>query len=143
MRDYSKFSADCFAKDLLEVDWDRMIANGAHCPDRLFSTFYNKYSKIVIKHAPIKRMSNRKLKQLSKPWITTGIKASIAIKCKLYSSGDDLRYKYYRNKICTLIRLSKKRYYHKYFEHNVANMKKKHGKELMNCYIVERRILKT
>ena len=58
------------------------------------------------------------------PWITTGIKASIAIKCKLYASGDDSRYKYYRNKICTLIRLSEKIYYYKYFEHNVANMKK-------------------
>ena len=49
MRDYSKFSADSFAKDLLEVDWDRMIANGANCPDKLFSTFYNKYNKIVNK----------------------------------------------------------------------------------------------
>ena len=29
MRDNSKFSADCFAKDLLEVNWDRMIASGA------------------------------------------------------------------------------------------------------------------
>ena len=94
MRDYSKFSADCFTKDLSEVDWDGMIANGAHCPDRLFSTFYNKYSKIVNKHAPIKRMSNRKVKQLSKPLITTGIKTSIAIKCKLHGSGDDSRYKY-------------------------------------------------
>ena len=110
MRDNSKFSADCFTKDLLGVDWDGMIASGAHCPDRLFSTFYNKYSKIDNKHAPIKRMLNRKIKQLSKIWISTGIKASIAIKCKLYASGDDSRYKYYRNKICSLIRLSKKRY---------------------------------
>ena len=124
MRDYSKFSADSFAKDLLEVDWDRMIANGANCSDKLFSTFYNKYNKIVNKHAPFKRLSNRKAKQLSKPWITTGIKASIAVKNKLYASGDDSRYKYYRNKICSLIRLSKKRYYYEYFEHNVTNMKK-------------------
>ena len=124
MRDYSKFSADSFAKDLLEVDWDRMIANGANCPDKLFSTFYNKYNKIVNKHAPFKRLSNRKAKQLSKPWITTGIKASIAVKSKLYASGDDSRYKYYRNKICSSIRLSKKRYYYEYFEYNVTNMKK-------------------
>ena len=124
MRDYSKFSADSFAKDLLEVDWDRMIANGANCPDKLFSRFYNKYNKIVNKHAPFKRLSNRKAKQLSKPWITTGIKASIAVKSKLYASGDDSRYKYYRNKICSLIWLSKKRYYYEYFEHNVTNMKK-------------------
>ena len=45
-------------------------------------------------------------------------------KSKLYASGDDSRYKYYRNKICSLIRLRKKRYYYEYFEHNVANMKK-------------------
>ena len=123
MRDYSKFSTDSFAKDLLEVDWDWMIANGANCLDKLFSTFYNKYNKIVNKNAPFRRMSNRKAKQLSKPWITTGIKASIAVKSKLYASGDDYRYKYFRNKICSLIRLSKKRYYYEYFEHNVANMK--------------------
>ena len=101
-----------------------MIANGAYCPDKLFSTFYNKYNKIVNKHAPFKRISNRKAKQLSKPGITTGIKASIAVKSKLYASGDDSRYKYYRNKICSLIRLSKKKYYFEYFDHNVANMKK-------------------
>ena len=47
-----------------------------------------------------------KAKQLYKPWITTGIKVSIAVKSKLYASGDDSRYKYYRNKICSLIRLS-------------------------------------
>ena len=95
MRDYSKFSADSFAKDLSEVDWDRMIANGANCPDKLFSTFYKKYTKIVNKHAPFKRLSHRKARQLSKPWITTGIKASIAVESKLYTSGDDSRYKYY------------------------------------------------
>ena len=89
MPDYSKFSADSFAKDLLEVDWDRMIANGAYCPDNLFSNFYNKCNKIVNKHAPFKRMSNRKVKQLSTPWITTGIKRSIAVKSKLYAPGDD------------------------------------------------------
>ena len=107
MQDHSKCFAD-FVKDFLEVDWDRIIATGAHCPDRLFSTFYNKYNKILNKHAPIKKVSNRKVKQLSQPWITTGIKASIVVKSKLYASGDDSRYKYYKNKICSLIRLSKK-----------------------------------
>ena len=40
-------------------------------PDKLFSTFYKKFNKIVIKHAPITKLSKRKAKQLSKPWITT------------------------------------------------------------------------
>jgi hypothetical protein len=69
-------------------------------------------------------MSNRKAKQLSKPWITKGIKASISIKNKLYATGDNERYTRYRNKICSLIRLSKKTYYQEYFTHNITNMKK-------------------
>ena len=76
------------------------------------------------KHAPIKKLSNRKAKQLSKPWITSGIKAAIKVQNKLYASGDVARYKHYRNTICTLIRLSKMRYYDTFFENNISNMKK-------------------
>ncbi len=92
--------------------------------NKLFSTFYNKYNKIVNKHVPIKKMSNRKAKQLCKPWITKGTKVSISIKNKLYAIGDNERYRRYRNKICSLIRLSKKTYYQEYFTHNITNMKK-------------------
>ena len=35
-----------------------------------------------------------------------------------------LRYKHCRNKICTLVRVSKRRYYDTLFENNMANMKK-------------------
>ena len=129
IRDYSKFSADRFNDELSEVDWNQIIAIGANCANKLFSSFYNKYNTIVNKHAPMKKLSKRKAKQLSKPWITNGIKAAIKIKSKLYASGDKVRYKHYRNKICTLIRLSKKRYYDTFFENNMGNMKKKPGKE--------------
>ena len=46
------------------------------------------------------------------------------VKNKLYVSGDEDKYKYYRNKICSLIRLSKKIYYQDYFERHKTNMKK-------------------
>ena len=134
LRDYSRFSADHFNDDLSEVGWDRIIANGTNCVDKLFSSFYNKYNTVVNKHAPIKKLSNHKAKQLSKPWITSGIKAGIKVKNKLYASGDVARYKHYKNKICTLIRLSKRRYYDTFFENNISNMKKP-GKESMNFYI--------
>ena len=39
-------------------------------------------------------------------------------------SGDDARYKYYRNLICKLTRISRKQYYHKYFNDNLFNMRK-------------------
>ena len=103
---YSSFSAENFNKVLAEVDWDRMVANGNDNVNNLFSSFYNNFNKIVNKLAPIKKLSNRKAKQLSKPWITSGIRASISIKNKLYASGDDRKYRFYRNKICNLIRLS-------------------------------------
>ena len=38
------------------------------------------YNTIVNKHAPMKKLSKRKAKQLSKPWMTNGIKATIKIK---------------------------------------------------------------
>ena len=125
IRDYSKFSADSFNDELSEVDWNQIIANGrTNCANKLFSSFYNKYNTIVNKDAPMKKLSKRKAKQLSKPWITNGIKAAIKVKNKLYESGDKVRYKHYRNKICTLIGLSKKRYYDTFFENNMGNMKK-------------------
>ena len=72
----------------------------------------------------MKKWFNRKAKQLSKPWLTNGIKAAIKVKNKLYETGDKVRYKHYRNKICTLIRLSKRRYYDTFFENNMGNMKR-------------------
>ena len=62
----------------------------------------------------MKTISNRKPKQLSKPWITKGIKISIKVKNNLYASGDTANYKICRNKICTLTRLSKRKYYSKF-----------------------------
>ena len=40
-----------------------------------------------------------------------------------------VRYKHHRKKICTLIRLSKRRHYDTFLENNMGNMKKKPAKE--------------
>ena len=69
-------------------------------------------------------LSQRKAKQLSTPWITRRIKASIKVKNRSFTSGDNTRYELYRNNICSLIRLSKRNYYFHYFNDNIANMKK-------------------
>ena len=39
-------------------------------------------------------------------------------------SGNHARYKYYRNQICKLTRISKKVYYHEFFNNNLNNLKK-------------------
>ena len=121
-RDYSQFSEQRFLEDLSMINWD-VILRGDDI-DKIFSTFYNKVNKITNKHAPFRTLSKRKSKQLSKPWITKGLKKSIKIKNELFYSGNRERYKLYRNKIMLLSRTSKKKYYHNFFELNITNMKK-------------------
>ena len=72
----------------------------------------------------MKIISKRKTKQLSKPWITKGIRTSIKMKNFFFSSGNRAQYNLYRNKICRLTRLSKRQYYHEFFESNLKSMKK-------------------
>ena len=76
------------------------------------------------KHAPLKVVSKRKIKQLAKPWITKGIRTSIKIKNRLYKTGNCREYKSYRNKIITLTRLSKSNITSIFFNENVKNIKK-------------------
>ena len=79
-----------------QVKWNNIISNGTNDIDKMFSFFYNELNKIVNKHAPMKILSRRKAKQCAKPWITKGIRTSIKIKNKLYLSGNDDKYKFYR-----------------------------------------------
>ena len=68
-------------------------------------------------------------------WIANEIKVAIKVKNKLHASGDEIRYKHYRNKICTLLRVRKRKYSDTFFENRMANMKQKPGKESINVYI--------
>ena len=124
VKDFSRFSRDSFEADLSNVNWNALLNKRTCDADNLFSSFYNKFNKLINKHAPMKTISNRKAKQLSKPWIDKGIRISIKVKNKLYVSGDTANYKIYRNKICTLTRLSKQQYYSKFFNDNPTTMKK-------------------
>ena len=66
----------------------------------------------------MKKLSCRQRKVLSKPWTTTRLKLPTRMKNKLYSSGDEVRYKYYKNKTSNLKRIIK-RYYSDYFKANI------------------------
>ena len=124
VRDFSKFSPGSFTADISQVDWNEILDRDNANVDRTFSFFYNKFNKILNKHALFKTFSKRRIKQLSKPWITKGIQTAVKIKINLYMSGNDARYKYYRNEISKLTRISKKLYYHEFFNKNLNNLKK-------------------
>ena len=123
-RDWSHFSHDQFINDLSLVEWSEIHRSRGYDIDHVFSTFYSKFNKILNKHAPIKILSKRRIKQLSKPWITKGIRAAIKTKNQLFYNGDNSKYKIYRNMLTNLIRISKKNYYLSYFSENFNNMRK-------------------
>ena len=64
-----------FISDISQTDWAGLTSIGS--VDKRFSSFNNKLNKLVNKHAPLKIVSKRKAKQLSKPWITRGLRKSI------------------------------------------------------------------
>ena len=80
MRDFTCFSADAFKEDVLSVNWNTLISNKDNDVNKSFSSFFKKLNRIINKHAPVKSVTKRKLKQLHKPWITRGLKTSIKIK---------------------------------------------------------------
>ena len=97
----------------------------------IFQSFYSHVARIIDKHAPMRKLSKKEIKSLSKPWISTGLKVSIKKRDKLYKryllSRDPYyltKYRYYRNRICHLLRASKRNYYQSYFNVNNRNMKK-------------------
>ena len=53
IRDFSYFYESSFLHDLQQVDWDSLVAHDNDI-NKTFTTFYNRFNKIVNKHAPIK-----------------------------------------------------------------------------------------
>ena len=75
IRDFSCFSENAFNNDLQEVSSEQLSMTESHNVDKYFSMFYNKVNKVINKHAPLKKVSSRKAKQLLKRWITKGLHA--------------------------------------------------------------------
>ena len=94
-----------------------------------FRRFTTSIIQLLTNTPPWKKIYHRKAEQLPNPWITNGNKAAIKVRNKLYATGDKIKCKHYRNKICTLIRVSKRRYYDTFFENSMVN------KEATNFYI--------
>ena len=62
--------------DLRLPCYDRLGVASTHANtiNELFTTFYKTLNKIINKHAPINTLSQRRIKQFSKPWIIKGIR---------------------------------------------------------------------
>ena len=88
------------------------------------------YQKLIDKYMPLRKLSNKEKKSLAKPWITRGIKKSIAVRKLLRKSTKNKcakiydEYKYYRNLITRLKKNSFNMYYKNKLKDNFENRKK-------------------
>ena len=119
VRDYSHYNEEDLITETDAVNWETVYnSDGANLA---FNTFFNKLNMIIEKHVPLKKLSKNKVKLLTKPWITKGLKISIKNKNKLYKSylksknGHYLsKFKLVRNKLKHLLLISKNNYYNNY-----------------------------
>ena len=117
-RDWSKLNREEFILDYFAIDWNDISKLQNNDTNTSFQNFLDFMSRILDKHAPLKKLSKYKLKFKTKPWITMALQKSISIKNKLLSDYIDkkdlsqktelyIKYKYYRNMLSTLMKKSK------------------------------------
>lgn len=126
-RDFTKFNNEAYLRDIEEADFDSLISMNVN---ESMTKFNDAIQIITDKHAPIRRMSNKRRKQTKKPWVTKAILTSIVNRHKLFSShflSKDPRkakfYKAYSNKLNKIKEASKKKYFQDKFELNSQNLK--------------------
>ena len=131
-RDYSKLNSEALIAELQNVNWSEVLYCESEVTNisTVFQNFHTCISEVINKHAPIRRYTRKEIRLLSKSWVTSGIRTSIRTKEKFYKGFIETRnlyfltkYKYYRNQITCLLRISKKNYYHSYFLANSKNIK--------------------
>ena len=136
-KDYFRLDNGVLISEVSKVNWEELLTSESGVLDinTVFHNFYLCISNLINKHAPLRKLTQKEIKSLSKPWVTPGIQASIRLKEKFYKRFLETRniyfltkYKSYRNKITQLLKLSKKNYYHNYFTANSKNIKKNLGR---------------
>ena len=103
-------------------------------PNLSFDLFYSKLTLLIDQYTPTRNLSNKQLLNINKPWITKGLRKSIAIRDKILKkfinsknltskSELHIKYKRYRNSILNLMKISKRNYYQHFFNNNIKNIK--------------------
>ena len=134
-RNFKNFKEQNFLSDLKKIDWDTVFSDCKQDVDLSYKKFLDKITKLLDIHAPVKKLSHKEKKSLSKPWLTKGILQSIKQKNVLYRKfirTKDLTkrelllqdFKIYKNTIHKLTRINKSEYYKHYFEEHKNNSKK-------------------
>ena len=121
-RDYSSFCKEQYLADFSQINWPDLYSTSTDLHE-ITNACINKVKYIVNKHAPLKKVTNSKMKQLNKPWLTQGLLKSIKKKQKMYKSHflskNSMKikeYKQYSNLLNKMKAKAKDKYYNKYLQ---------------------------
>ena len=81
---FKNFNEDLFDYKLNQINWNAILEIDKKDIDTSFNNFFLIFNSLLQQHAPIKNLSNKEIKTLRKPWITSGILKSINKKNKIH-----------------------------------------------------------
>ena len=72
-RDYSKLDSEALISEVRNVNWSEVLGSETGTTDvnTVFHNFYDRIAEIINKYAPIRKLSRKEIKSLSKPWVRT------------------------------------------------------------------------
>ena len=125
-RNYSNINIDSLQSDFQCIDWTSTVLNDNVSLDNCVTNLINNITDLCDKHAPLKRVPDRKIKYINRPWITKDILPHIIYKNKLAKTRhtDPDSFKPARNFVNNLVNKSKHDYLHRYFSEHKRNSKK-------------------
>ena len=124
---FSHFDKHLFLNDLENIDFNQLINEDVN---KSINNVINALQTLSDKHAPVKKLSSKKIKQSTKPWLSDSILKCIKRRQQLFKThflSKDFNkvkfYKAYNNKLNRLKDLAKKRYFQEQFKFNSENLK--------------------
>ena len=125
-RNMKKFNSEKFKEDVFKTlslfyNCSKLITTDNF--DSLFANFISNFKTVIDKHAPIKKLSQKQIKLLSKPWITKGILVSIHNKQKMYVThfkNGDIKQKTFSKNYSNKLNKSKIKSIKMHYEKNIT-----------------------
>ena len=116
-RSFKKFNEEEFCNDLQSIPWD--IIKMFDDTNDAVETWSSLFLDVVNKHLPLKQ---HRVKRKQQPkWITGEIIDAIKTRDRYKSINDDTQYRIWRNKVCSMIKHSKKHQYSEILNENFNN----------------------
>ena len=83
-RDWKKFESSKFISDFNQVNWEQILCNEENDVNFSMNKYLSKIDSLLDIHAPFKKLNKKKLKFLTKPWITQSLQNSFKKERNIY-----------------------------------------------------------